>query len=176
MDHEPALISTIAIGLTAAFIGGLIARRLRLPVIVGYIVAGMAVGPFTPGLIADTAIATELAEVGVILLMFGVGIHFSIKDLLAVRAIAIPGAIDAGPDAHPGRRSRRCDRHPQDDPATDGQPVRDACRSFERRVAPDPAGDGRPPERSSAAQPGHLRHPQGRRPLIDRPRRRVGVR
>ncbi|MBA2757488.1 MAG: cation:proton antiporter, partial [Chloroflexi bacterium] len=93
MDHEPALISTIAIGLTAAFIGGLIARRLRLPVIVGYIVAGMAVGPFTPGLIADTAIATELAEVGVILLMFGVGIHFSIKDLLAVRAIAIPGAI-----------------------------------------------------------------------------------
>lgn len=93
MDHEPALISTIAIGLTAAFIGGLIARRLRLPVIVGYIVAGMAVGPFTPGLIADTAIATELAEIGVILLMFGVGIHFSIKDLLAVRAIAIPGAI-----------------------------------------------------------------------------------
>ncbi|HET9455815.1 MAG TPA: cation:proton antiporter, partial [Candidatus Limnocylindrales bacterium] len=93
MDHEPVLISTIAIGLTAAFIGGLVARRLRLPAIVGYILAGIAVGPFTPGLIADTEIATELAEIGVILLMFGVGIHFSIRDLLAVRGIAIPGAI-----------------------------------------------------------------------------------
>jgi len=93
MDHEPVLISTIAIGLSAAFLGGLIARRLRLPVIVGYIVAGVAVGPFTPGLIADPEIATELAELGVILLMFGVGIHFSIRDLLAVRSIAVPGAI-----------------------------------------------------------------------------------
>jgi monovalent cation:H+ antiporter-2, CPA2 family len=93
MDHEPVLISTIAIGLSAAFVGGLIARRLRLPVIVGYIVAGVAVGPFTPGLIADPEIATELAELGVILLMFGVGIHFSIRDLLAVRSIALPGAI-----------------------------------------------------------------------------------
>ena len=93
MDHEPVLISTIAIGLTAAFLGGLLARRLRLPAIVGYIVAGVAVGPFTPGLIADQDIATELAEIGVILLMFGVGIHFSIRDLLAVRSIALPGAI-----------------------------------------------------------------------------------
>ncbi len=93
MDHEPVLISTIAVGLSAAFIGGLLARRLRLPAIVGYIVAGIAVGPFTPGFIADQAIATELAELGVILLMFGVGIHFSIRDLLAVRAIALPGAI-----------------------------------------------------------------------------------
>ncbi len=93
MDHEPVLISTIAIGLTAAFIGGLIARRLRLPEIVGYIAAGIVIGPFTPGLIADTEIALELAEIGVILLMFGVGIHFSIHDLLAVRSIAIPGAI-----------------------------------------------------------------------------------
>ena len=92
MDHEPVLISTIAIGLTAAFIGGLVARRLRLPVIVGYILAGMAVGPFTPGLVADPAIATELAEIGVILLMFGVGIHFSFRDLVAVRSIVIPGA------------------------------------------------------------------------------------
>ncbi|MGP1674297.1 MAG: cation:proton antiporter [Candidatus Limnocylindrales bacterium] len=92
MDHEPVLIATIAIGLTAAFIGGLIARRLRLPVIVGYIVAGMAIGPFTPGLIADAGIATELAEIGVILLMFGVGIEFSVRDLLAVRGIAVPGA------------------------------------------------------------------------------------
>jgi K+:H+ antiporter len=93
MDHEPALIATIAIGLTAAFIGGLIARRLRLPDIVGYIVAGVAVGPFTPGFIADPEIAGQLAELGVILLMFGVGIHFSIRDLMAVRAIAIPGAL-----------------------------------------------------------------------------------
>jgi K+:H+ antiporter len=93
MDHEPVLISTIAIGLSAAFIGGLIARRLGLPAIVGYILAGVAIGPFTPGLIADTSVATELAEIGVILLMFGVGIHFSIRDLLAVRSIAVPGAI-----------------------------------------------------------------------------------
>jgi CPA2 family monovalent cation:H+ antiporter-2 len=93
MDHEPVLISTIAIGLSAAFIGGLLARRIGLPAIVGYILAGIAVGPFTPGLIADQAIATELAEIGVILLMFGVGIHFSIRDLLAVRSIAVPGAV-----------------------------------------------------------------------------------
>jgi CPA2 family monovalent cation:H+ antiporter-2 len=92
MDHEPVLISTIAIGLTAAFIGGLLARRLKLPAIVGYIAAGVAIGPFTPGLIADAEVATELAELGVILLMFGVGIHFSFRDLLAVRNIAIPGA------------------------------------------------------------------------------------
>jgi CPA2 family monovalent cation:H+ antiporter-2 len=90
---EPVLISTIAIGLTAAFIGGLIARRVRLPAIVGYILAGVAIGPFTPGFIADTEIALELAELGVILLMFGVGIQFSIRDLLAVRSIAVPGAI-----------------------------------------------------------------------------------
>ena len=93
MDHEPVLISTIAIGLTAAFIGGFIARRLGLPALVGYILAGVAIGPFTPGLIADVEIATQLAELGVILLMFGVGIHFSIRDLLAVRSIAIPGAL-----------------------------------------------------------------------------------
>ena len=93
MTHEPVLISTIAIGLTAAFIGGLLARRLRLPAIVGYLIAGMAIGPFTPGLVADEAIATELAEIGVILLMFGVGIQFSFRDLLAVRSIAVPGAI-----------------------------------------------------------------------------------
>ena len=93
MDHEPVLISTIAIGLTAAFIGGLIARHIRLPAIVGYIVAGVAIGPFTPGFSANTDIALELAEIGVILLMFGVGIQFSIRELLAVRSIAIPGAI-----------------------------------------------------------------------------------
>jgi len=92
MDHEPVLISTIAIGLTAAFIGGFVARRIGLPAIVGYIVAGVVIGPFTPGIAADPTIATELAEIGVILLMFGVGIHFSFRDLAAVKAIAIPGA------------------------------------------------------------------------------------
>ncbi len=93
MEHGGALITTIALGLSAAFIAGLIARRLGLPSIVGYLLAGVALGPFTPGLFADQEIATELAEIGVILLMFGVGIHFSLRDLLAVRGIAIPGAV-----------------------------------------------------------------------------------
>ena len=89
--HE--LIQTLAIGLSAAFLGGVLAHRLRLPVIVGYLLAGVAVGPFTPGPVADGQVAIQLAEVGVILLMFGVGIHFSIGDLLAVRRIALPGAL-----------------------------------------------------------------------------------
>ncbi len=92
MDHEPVLIATLAVGLVAAFVGGIVAHRLGLPTIVGYIVAGVVIGPFTPGLSADRGIATELAEVGIILLMFGVGIEFKIKDLLAVRGVAIPGA------------------------------------------------------------------------------------
>jgi monovalent cation:H+ antiporter-2, CPA2 family len=93
VDHGTALIETLAIGLVAAFAGGLIAQRVRLPPIVGYLLAGVAVGPFTPGLVADSGTANELAELGVILLMFGVGIHFSIPELLAVRGIAIPGAM-----------------------------------------------------------------------------------
>jgi CPA2 family monovalent cation:H+ antiporter-2 len=93
MPHETDLIATIAVGLSAAFIGGLLAQRLRLPLIVGYLLAGVAVGPFTPGFVADAELAPQLAELGVILLMFGVGIHFSIGDLLAVRRIALPGAI-----------------------------------------------------------------------------------
>ncbi len=92
MEHGGELISTIALGLSAAFLAGLVARRLRLPSIVGYLLAGVALGPFTPGVFADQEIARELAEIGVILLMFGVGIHFSLRDLLAVRGIAIPGA------------------------------------------------------------------------------------
>jgi CPA2 family monovalent cation:H+ antiporter-2 len=83
VDHSAALIETIAIGLGAGFIGGVIAYRLGLPTIVGYLLAGVVVGPFTPGIVADTGTASELAEVGVILLMFGVGMHFSIGDLLA---------------------------------------------------------------------------------------------
>jgi K+:H+ antiporter len=93
MDHEPVLITTIAIGLMAAFVGGFVAKRIGLPTIVGYIIAGVLLGPFTPGLIADTAIALELADIGIILLMFGVGIHFSLRDLAAVRSIAVPGAL-----------------------------------------------------------------------------------
>jgi CPA2 family monovalent cation:H+ antiporter-2 len=93
LEHGGDLITTIALGLSAAFLGGLVARRLHLPSIVGYLLAGVALGPFTPGLFADPEIATELAEIGVILLMFGVGIHFSFRDLLSVRGIAIPGAV-----------------------------------------------------------------------------------
>lgn len=93
MPHHTELIATIAVGLSAAFIGGLIVQRLRLPLIVGYLLAGVAVGPFTPGFVADAELAPQLAEIGIILLMFGVGIHFSIGDLLSVRRLALPGAI-----------------------------------------------------------------------------------
>ena len=93
MPHETALIATIAGGLGLAFVLGLLASRLSLPPILGYLLAGIAAGPFTPGFVADAALATQLAEIGVILLMFGVGLHFSIADLLAVRRIAIPGAV-----------------------------------------------------------------------------------
>jgi CPA2 family monovalent cation:H+ antiporter-2 len=93
MPHETSLLSTIVMGLVVAAVGGFLARRVRLPPIVGYLVAGVAIGPFTPGVVADSAIAGQLAEIGVILLMFGVGLHFSIKDLLAVRRIALPGAL-----------------------------------------------------------------------------------
>ena len=93
MEHGGELITTIALGLSAAFVGGFVARRLGLPPIVGYLVAGVALGPFTPGLFADPEVARELAEIGVILLMFGVGIHFSFRDLLAVRGVAVPGAV-----------------------------------------------------------------------------------
>jgi CPA2 family monovalent cation:H+ antiporter-2 len=93
MHHSTPLISTIVGGLVLAFILGAIANRLRMPPLIGYLCAGVMVGPFTPGFVADQALAPELAELGVILLMFGVGLHFSLKDLLAVKAIAIPGAI-----------------------------------------------------------------------------------
>ena len=92
MPHDTALIGTIAAGLGLAFVFGLVAARLRLPPLVGYLVAGVGVGPFTPGVIVDQGLAQQLAEIGVILLMFGVGMHFSVADLLAVRHIALPGA------------------------------------------------------------------------------------
>ena len=91
--HETSLISTIAVSLAFAFIGGLIAARLRLSPLIGYLVAGIAVGPFTPGFVADETLAPQLADIGVILLMFGVGMHFSVRDLIAVRGIAVTGAI-----------------------------------------------------------------------------------
>jgi CPA2 family monovalent cation:H+ antiporter-2 len=91
--HDASLIMTLAVGFAGAFVGGAVAQKLRLPPLVGYLLAGVAVGPFTPGPVADGALASELAEVGVILLMFGVGLHFSLADLWAVRRIAVPGAI-----------------------------------------------------------------------------------
>jgi CPA2 family monovalent cation:H+ antiporter-2 len=93
MPHSVALISTIAAGLGLALIFGFLAVRLKLPALVGYLFAGMLIGPHTPGFVADVQLASELAEIGVILLMFGVGLHFSIADLLAVRKIAVPGAV-----------------------------------------------------------------------------------
>jgi monovalent cation:H+ antiporter-2, CPA2 family len=91
--HETSLIALLAIGFVLALLFGLLASALRISPIVGYLVAGIAVGPFIPGFIADAGLAGQLAEIGVILLMFGVGLHFSIKDLLSVRYIALPGAI-----------------------------------------------------------------------------------
>jgi CPA2 family monovalent cation:H+ antiporter-2 len=93
MPHVPPLVSTLAIGLGLAFSLGVLAQRLKLPPLVGYLIAGILIGPFTPGYVADQNIANQLAEVGVILLMFGVGLHFSLEDLLSVRAIAVPGAL-----------------------------------------------------------------------------------
>src|SRR3989442_4188223 len=93
VPHETALIAPVAVGLTYGVIGVSLATRLHLSPLVGFLLAGVAVGPFTPGFVADTKLAGELAEVGVILLMFGVGMHFSISDLLAVRSIALPGAV-----------------------------------------------------------------------------------
>jgi CPA2 family monovalent cation:H+ antiporter-2 len=93
MPHATPLIATIVAGLGLAFIFGTLANRFRIPPLVGYLVAGVLVGPNTPGFVADQSLALELAELGVILLMFGVGLHFSLKDLLSVRAIAVPGAV-----------------------------------------------------------------------------------
>ena len=92
MAHTP-LITTLVVGLVLAFVMGAIVQRVRISPIVGYLLAGVIIGPFTPGYVADQALANELAEIGVILLMFGVGLHFSLKDLLSVWTIAIPGAL-----------------------------------------------------------------------------------
>ncbi len=93
MPHEIELITTIAAALGLALILGFAAVRMRLPALVGYLLAGVLIGPFTPGFVADTALAGQLAEIGVMLLMFGVGLHFSLDDLLSVKKIALPGAV-----------------------------------------------------------------------------------
>ena len=92
-QHAPPLIATIVLGIGLAFVFGTVANRLRVSPLVGYLLAGVAVGPSTPGFVADQGLALQLAEIGVILLMFGVGLHFSIKDLLSIRAVVIPGAL-----------------------------------------------------------------------------------
>jgi CPA2 family monovalent cation:H+ antiporter-2 len=93
MPHNIALITTLAVGLGLALVMGFIAIRLKLPALVGYLIAGIIIGPGTPGFVADIGLSQQLAEIGVILLMFGVGLHFSLDDLLSVRRIALPGAI-----------------------------------------------------------------------------------
>src|SRR5918997_197011 len=91
--HDVSLITTIALSLGAALILGLVAKRLGLSPIVGYLIAGILIGPHTPGFVGDMGLASQLAEIGVILLMFGVGLHFSLRDLLAVRTLVAPGAL-----------------------------------------------------------------------------------
>jgi CPA2 family monovalent cation:H+ antiporter-2 len=93
MPHHTPLISTIVVALVLAFVLGAVANRFRISPLVGYLLAGIVIGPFTPGYVADQGIAKDLAEIGVILLMFGVGLHFTLEDLLSVRAIAVPGAL-----------------------------------------------------------------------------------
>ena len=93
MPHDIALITTIAAGLGLALVMGVAVTRLRMPPLVGYLLAGILIGPFTPGFVADVALAGQLAEIGVMLLMFGVGLHLSMDDLLSVRRIAVPGAV-----------------------------------------------------------------------------------
>lgn len=93
MDHNIPLITTLAAGFGVALILGFIAERIKIPALVGYLVAGILIGPATPGFVADVHIAAQLSEIGVMLLMFGVGLHFSLQDLLAVKRIAVPGAV-----------------------------------------------------------------------------------
>ena len=93
MHHELTLITTIAAALGLALVLGFVTARLKLPALVGYLAAGIVIGPFTPGFVADSGLAAQLAEIGVMLLMFGVGLHFSLDDLMAVKRIAVPGAV-----------------------------------------------------------------------------------
>src|SRR5512132_2452658 len=87
------LLTNVAVALSAALLGGVLVRFVRVPPIVGYLLAGFAIGPFTPGFVGDSKTIHELAELGVVFLMFGVGLHFSLRDLWAVRRVAVPGAL-----------------------------------------------------------------------------------
>jgi len=93
MEHDVSLITTLAAAFGFALILGVIAERLKIPALVGYLLAGILIGPATPGFVADMESASQLSEIGVILLMFGVGLHFSLDDLLSVKRIALPGAV-----------------------------------------------------------------------------------
>jgi CPA2 family monovalent cation:H+ antiporter-2 len=93
MPHAVTLITLLAVGLGLALVLGFVAAKVKLPPLVGYLLAGIVIGPATPGFVADIALASELAEIGVMLMMFGVGLHFSLDDLLSVRRIAVPGAV-----------------------------------------------------------------------------------
>src|SRR5690606_5667075 len=93
MEHATPLLTTLVVAFVLASVAGLLAHRLRISTFVGYLLAGIVVGPFTPGIVADPALSAELAEIGVILLMFGVGLHFSLTDLMRVRKVAVPGAV-----------------------------------------------------------------------------------
>src|SRR5690606_16646295 len=93
MEHNISLITMLAGGFGLALIFGFIAEKLRLPALIGYLVAGIVLGPATPGFVADVELSSQLMEIGVMLLMFGVGLHFSLDDLLSVKKIAIPGAV-----------------------------------------------------------------------------------
>ena len=93
MEHHVPLIATLAWGLGLALFFGFVANKLRVPALVGYLLAGIAIAPTTPGFVGDEQLSTQLSEVGVMLLMFGVGLHFSLADLLRVKKIAVPGAI-----------------------------------------------------------------------------------
>ena len=93
MEHNFPLISTIAAGFGLALVFGFLAERFRIPALVGYLFAGIVIAPTTPGFVGDVHLAAQLSEIGVMLLMFGVGLHFSLDDLLSVKRIAIPGAV-----------------------------------------------------------------------------------
>ena len=93
MQHASSLLATIAISLALAYLSAVGARALRLPPLIGYLIAGVVIGPFTPGFTADLPIISQLADIGVALLLFGVGIHFSLADLAAVWRVAVPGAL-----------------------------------------------------------------------------------
>jgi hypothetical protein len=152
MPHDTTLIATVVAGLILAFIGGVAASKLRLPPLVGYLLAGVAVGPFTPGFVADQALALQLAEIGIILLMFGVGLHFSIADLLAVRRIAVPGVV-AQIRGRTGERGSERVSSPSPGGLSTRSPPGATGRPASRTRRATRTGFARPPSRRSARAP-----------------------